>query len=162
MMTDKKGSSRNATKSGIFANILLSGEAMGESREDYLALLSGLRKAYPPANPLAEILIEKLAFQYLRLSRVYKSDMQCAPMLFTKVKDALENDEPAVETEYVGKDKEYRVVVFPKGPSPELLFRYESGIERQIDRSFEQLKWVQQVGQSAHESPGGMPGTDGQ
>jgi hypothetical protein len=159
MTTKTRASNRNATKSGIFATILLSGEGMGESKEDYLALLAGLRKTYRPANPLAEVLVEKLAFLYLRLSRVYKSDIQSAPMLFTKVKEALENDEPTVDAEYVGAHKEYRLVVFPKGPSPELLIRYEANIERQIARTLDQLERAQQVGQSAPESAGGIPGT---
>ena len=150
---------RNATKFGIFATILLSGEAMGEEEEDYLALLRSFRKTFRPANSLAEVLVEKLAFLYLRLSRVYKSDIQSAPMLFTKVKEALENDEPTVDAEYVGAHKEYRLVVFPKGPSPELLIRYEANIERQIARTLDQLERAQQVGQSAPESAGGIPDT---
>ena len=149
----------NATKFGIFATILQSGEAMGESKEDYLTLLAGLRKTYRSADSLAEILVDKLAFLYLRLSRVYKSDIQSAPLLFTKVKEALEEDEPAVEAEYVGAQKEYRVVVFPKGPSPELAIRYESNIERQIARTLDQLERARQVGQNAPESAGGIPGT---
>ena len=159
MTTEKKRSSRNATKSGIFASILLSGEAMGEEEEHYLALLRGLRKTFQPGNSFAEVLVDKLTFLYLRLSRVYKCDLQCAPTLFTKVKEALENDEPTVDTEYVGEKKEYRVVVFPKGPSPELLIRYEANIERQIARTLDQLERAQQVGQSAPESAGGIPGT---
>jgi hypothetical protein len=157
--TKRRASNRNATKFGIFATILLSGEVMEESKEDYLALLAGLRKTFRPADSLAEVLVEKLAFLYLRLSRVYKSDIQSAPMLFTKVKEALENDEPTVDAEYVGAHKEYRLVVFPKGPSPELLIRYEANIERQIARTLDQLERAQQVGQSAPESAGGIPGT---
>jgi hypothetical protein len=42
--------SRNATKSGIFATILLSGKALGETEENYLALLAGLRETYRPTN----------------------------------------------------------------------------------------------------------------
>lgn len=160
MTTGKKRSNRNAVKCGIFAKILLSGEAMGEEEEDYLALLRGLRKTFQPANSFADILVEKLAFQYLRLSRVYKCDLQCAPMLFTKVKETLENDEPAVETEYVGPQQEYQIVVSPKGTSPELLIRYESNAERQTARTLDQLGWAQQIGQSAPESPGGIAGTD--
>ena len=157
MKTQKNGSNRNATKFGIFAKILLSGEAMGEEEEDYLALLRGLRKTIQPANSFADILVEKLAFQYMRLSRVYKCDLQCAPILFTKVKDALERGEPAVEAEYVGPQQEYKIVVPPKGTSPELLIKYESHIERQTARTLDQLGWAQQIGQSAPDSPGGIP-----
>jgi hypothetical protein len=143
----------------IFATILLSGEVMGESKEDYLALLAGSRKTFRPANSLGEVLIDKLAFQFLRLSRVYKSDIQSAPILFTKVKEALENDKPTVNAEYVGAKKEYRIVVFPKGPSPELVVRYEATIERQLARTLDQLERARQVGQGAPESAGGIPGT---
>ena len=76
-------------------------------------------------------------------------------MLFAKVRDALLNDKPAVETEYVGA-KEYRVIVFPKGPTPDLLIRYESNIERQIARTSERLERLQPLRQNAPEPPGGL------
>jgi hypothetical protein len=156
MTTNTRTSNRNATKCGIFAKILLSGEVMGESKEDFLSLLAGLRKKFRPADSLAGILVDKLAFLYLRLSRVYKSDIQSAPLLFTKVKEVLEEGEPTVDAEYVGEHKEYRVVALPKGPAPELLIRYEANVERQIARTLEQLERAQ--GQSAPESAGGIPG----
>ena len=56
MTTEKKRSSRNATKSGIFASILLSGEAMGEEEEHYLAArrvrwIASFRKTLPTSLP---------------------------------------------------------------------------------------------------------------
>ena len=146
MTAGKSGSSRNATKFGIFATVLLSGEALAESKDAYLDLLSGLRKTYRPANCHSEILVEKLAFLYLRLSRVYKADLRSAPKLFAKAEEALEDNEPKFETEYVGAYKEYEVVVFPTGPSPDLLIRYEAHIERQIARTQEQIETVQTIG----------------
>jgi hypothetical protein len=140
MTNERHGSSRNATKFGIFATILLRGEILGERTEDYLALLAGLRKSFQPANSFAEVLVDKLAFLYLRLSRVYKCDLQSAPRLFAKVNEAIEDGEPTIETEYVGAPKQYQVVVIPKGPSPEVLIKYEGNIERQIARTLVQLE----------------------
>jgi hypothetical protein len=85
----------------------------------------------------------------------WKADAESAPMLFAKVREGLLNDKPTVETEYVGA-KEYRVIVFPKGPSPDLLIRYESNIERQIARTSVQLEGLQPLRQSAPEPPGGL------
>jgi hypothetical protein len=61
-------------------------------------------------------------------------------MLFSKVKESIENDEPRVETEFIDAPKKYQVVVVPRGPSMELLLKYESNLERQIARTLEQLK----------------------
>jgi len=140
MTSEKKGSSCNSLKSGIFGNILLSGEVCGETKQDYLMLLAGLRKAFRPANPFTKLLVEKLTMLYVRLSRLYRCDLQTAPILFSKVKESIESDEPRVETEFIDAPKKYQVVVVPRGPSPELLLKYESNLERQIARTLEQLK----------------------
>jgi hypothetical protein len=149
----QRGSGRNAMKCGIFAKILLSGEAVGESEHDYLALLSGLRKQFRPANCLEEVLVEKLAFLYLRQTRVYKFDMQLVGKLFTKVERGLEVDQQPIETEFVGENKEYQVVVFPKGPSPDLLIKYEANVERQTARTQDQLERIQRMRQLPPEAP---------
>jgi len=151
MKKGRRGSRLNATSHGIFASILLSGEPWGEREEDYRRLLCGLREDLRPVGCLEEIQVEKAAFLYLRLSRVYKVDLRLAPLLFKKVSDALEKDYPTVETEWVDKEKE--VVVVEKDLSPDLLLRYEGNVERQIARTLDRLVQLRQARQSDRISP---------
>ncbi len=158
----KRGSNHNATKFGVFARILLSGEVMGEREKGhYVALLFGLAQKSSGKlgfDCLEEVLVEKLAFLFLRLTRVYKADVKLAGKIFRKVEHGLKISGPTAETEYIGEDKEYQVVLLPKGPSPDLLVRYEANIERQIARTLEQLERPRRVPQSAPEPPVPSPG----
>jgi len=149
MKKGRRGSRFNATSHGIFASILLSGEPWGESEEEFLRLLSGLREDLRPVGCLEETQVEKLAFLYLRLSRVYKFDLRLAPLLFKKLSDALERDYPTVETESI--DREEEVVVVGKDLSPDLFMRYESNIERQIARTLDRLALLRQSRQTNSE-----------
>ncbi|SRR6266581_2900767 len=130
---EKHGGRHNATKHGIFARILLRGVALGESEEAYRALLAGLRQAIKPVDQVEDVQVEKLAFLYLRLTRVYAADWNVAPILFDKVAKALDEEEPLTETTWVNKENE--VVVIRKALGPDLALRYEANIERQIART---------------------------
>jgi hypothetical protein len=111
----------------------LRGGTLGESEETYHLLLSGLHKAINPVDQLEIVQVEKLAFLYLRLSRVYQADWNAAPKLFDKLANTLDEDEPQTETIWL--DRANEAVVIRKGPSPDLLLRYEANIERQIART---------------------------
>ncbi len=136
------GRQRNAVSHGIFAEILMEGLAFQESQASYQRLLEGLRAGIKPATPLEGVLVEKLAFLYLRLSRLYKADARIAPRIFAGVKRGLVQDEPHVYTEHKF-DKQ--VVVVRKELSPELLLRYEASLERAIDRTLSQLERLQRM-----------------
>jgi hypothetical protein len=155
-----KTANRNATKCGIFAKILLSGEAMGEAEQDFLALLSGLRKQFRPANSHEDVLVDKLAYLYLRLSRVYKSDIRLVGKLFAKVDQALEVDREPIESQFVGEKHEFEAVTFSKGPSPDLVIRYEANTDRQIVRTLDLLERLQRNRQRPSEPPRDNSGTD--
>jgi hypothetical protein len=139
----QNGSRFNATKHGIFADILLTGEPWGESEGHYLRLLSALRGSIRPVDSLEEIQVEKLAFLYLRLTRLYKADVEVAPKLFKKVSQALDEDHSTVETKWVNKEDE--VVVVTKDPAPDSFMHYENNLERQIGRTFDQLEALRRV-----------------
>ena len=111
---------------------------MGEASEEYLRLLSALRDAMRPADSFEDIKVEKLAFLYLRLTRVYKADWRVAPKLFKKLEDELDADSPLQSTGIV--DMGMDVIANRKDPAPELLFRYESNLERQIGRTIDEFK----------------------
>jgi len=136
------GRQHNALSHGIFAAILMEGHAFQESEAAYQRLLEGLRAGIKPETPLEDVLVEKLAFLYLRLSRLYKADARIAPPMFAGIKRGLVQDEPHVYTEH-RFDSE--IVVVRKELSPELLLRYEASLERSIDRTLTQLERLQRT-----------------
>jgi hypothetical protein len=138
MNNRRQGSRYNATKHGIFAGILISGGTLGDSVGNYTALLSGLRAAIKPTDQFEGMLVETLAFLYLRLSRVYQADWDSAPKLFRTVGEALDGDYPKADTEYIDRNDE--VLIVRNGPAPDLLIRYEAAIERQICRTLSRLE----------------------
>ena len=67
----KNRSKNNATKHGIFSNVVV---LQGESRPDYESLLDGLRESFQPVGSLEEILVEKLAALLWRHRRVINAE----------------------------------------------------------------------------------------
>src|ERR1700680_4067583 len=106
----------NAVRHGIFADLVLTGEPFRESIQDYNRLHKALRKAVRRDNPLDHILAYVLAFEFLRLSRIYKVDAQIAPLMFERVHTALVEDNPRVLTECVDKEREFAFVQRPLDP----------------------------------------------
>ena len=111
---------------------------MGESSETYRRMLSSLQKSMGPVDNFEELLIEKLAFLYIRLTRVYKADWRLAPKLFEKLEESIDAEHPFVTKDPLDFGRE--VVGQRKYPAPELLVRYESTIERQISRTIDQCE----------------------
>jgi hypothetical protein len=136
------GRQHNALAHGLFARILLAGHPFQESEGDYLSLLEASRADIKPATPLEDVLVEKLAFLYLRLSRLYKADARIAPRMFAGIRRGLDQDEPHVYTEH---RFDTQIVVVRKELSPELLLRYEASLERSIDRTLTQLERLQRM-----------------
>lgn len=146
----KNGTSRhNALKHGILADILLVGDHLGESSETFRRILSTLQRSVRPVDSYEELLIEKLAFLYLRLARVYKADWQIAPKLFKRLQESLEVEHNLITRLPVGFPEE--VIGQRKYPAPELLLRYETSIERQIGRTINELQQWRTVRSSSSE-----------
>jgi hypothetical protein len=133
----KRRTKYNAIRHGIFADLVLTGEPFRESVQDYKRLLEVLREAVKPDNALDQTLVEVLAFEFLRLSRIYKADAQIAPQMFERVHTALVDDSPHVFTEYVDKEREFAFV--QKSLGPELLLRYFSNVTKHIHRILDQF-----------------------
>jgi hypothetical protein len=151
MVNEKKRANRNSIRHGIFATIVLSGDGFGEEKDQLLALLSMLRTSIPPANSFEEVLIEKLAFLHLRLTRLYRADAKIAPRLFKRVSDFLGPGNPSIKTKWISPDDQ--MVVVQRDPTSESLMRYESNLERQIGRTFGQLEILQRIRRSSLTSP---------
>lgn len=136
----------------ILANILrhlnseteeLSESHFQESVEDYKKLHRVLRKAKRPVGAFEETLVEQLAFEFLRLARVYKEDARVAPLIFERVAKTLSEGNSLAGTQRIEIDRQNEVVVLHKNIDPELLLRYGSTMNKQIDRILNQLDRAQ-------------------
>ena len=134
----KQRAKYNRLSHTIFARVVLK-----EEEADYRALLVSFRKAKQPVGGLEEFLVEKLAFVALRSGRVYRADLNVAPLLFKAIGKTLTEGRSPIITELVNRRDE--VVVLRKEPSPELLLRYETSLERQFDRILTQLERQQRM-----------------
>ncbi len=139
MRNGNRTSKYNAITHGILADILLADDHMGELGETYRRMLSALQKSMRPVDNYEELQVEKLAFLYIRLTRVYKADWRLAPKLFEKLEKSVGAEyNPFVIKGLMNFGDE--VIGHRKDPTPELLLRYESSIERQISRTIDQFE----------------------
>ncbi len=139
----KRRSSQNARTHGILARVLLCDGHLGDSQDDFSKLLVGLRRDFRPKGCMENLLVEKLAVLCLRLGLVYKADLKAAPLIFTKVQAGLRGDEPLGITGLFNSELE--VALVRKLPTPEVLMRYETNIERNIERTLNQLERLQRI-----------------
>jgi hypothetical protein len=139
----KSRSSHNALRHGIFANTLLRGGTLGDNAGDFEGLVSVCREAIRPANGLEEILVEKLAVLLFRLTRTYKFDAKIAPKLFARVAETLNRGHFAAQAKWISREDQ--ALVPSKDPTPDLIIRYETSIERQIVRTLEQIEKVRNM-----------------
>jgi hypothetical protein len=141
----KRRAKHNAIQHGIFADHVLTAEPFRESVPNYEKLLCSLCEAIQPSNALEQALVEMLAFEFLRLSRVYKADAQIAPRMFGRVHKALSEEKPHVLTEQVEKGEE--IVIVQSALDPELVIRYATHLSRQIERILNRLERLQRMRQ---------------
>lgn len=135
----KHKSKYNALRHGIFCGIVLRCEPFQESKAEYTKLLTAVRNHFKPKSPFAEILVEKLALDLLRLTRVYKADAAIAPLLFERIQSDLEERQPEVFSE---SREETEVLIVGEKTAPELLFRYEANVTRQIYKAVGLLREI--------------------
>lgn len=70
----KHKSRYNALKHGIFAQVVLRGSALKESKADYLNLLESFRESLRPVGGVEEMLVEKLAMLAWRKARAVRAE----------------------------------------------------------------------------------------
>jgi hypothetical protein len=115
----KANASKNAIKHGIFSNAIL---LKSESRSEYDSLLNGLHEYFKPVGMFEEVLVEKLAvliWRYRRLVNTETSEIQGGG--FTLELDSKDSS------------------VLNRFP------RYETSIDRGIDRTLSQLERYQRM-----------------
>jgi hypothetical protein len=76
---------------------------------------------------------------FMRLKRVYKADLEIAPKLFARVKDCLNTSIS------IGTVLDEKIVRTSQDPSLESVVRYETSIERQIDRTLSLIQHLRRM-----------------
>jgi len=115
----KQISSQNSLKHGVFSQVAL---LKGESRTKFDSLLSGLRNDYKPEGTREELFVDILAVLFWRLRRLIIAERdQPRSILQSALTDDL-------------------------GPPPlDLLLRYQSYLDRAIERTLSQLERLQRI-----------------
>jgi hypothetical protein len=114
----KENSKLNATKHGIFSKVVV---IEGESRAEFEDLLNGLRSYLQPEGMLEEILVEKLAALFWRQRRLI-------------IADGIANIGNGID-----------LLGLSERPSRDHLLRYETTLDRAIDRTLAQLERFQRI-----------------
>jgi hypothetical protein len=134
----KQKAKYNRLEHAIFARVVLK-----EEERDYETFLASFREVIQPVGGLEQFLVQKLAFVCLRFGRMYKADANATPLLFDAIARGLTENHCSLITELANKKDE--VSLIRKEPSPDLLLRYETGLERQFDRILAQLERLQHM-----------------
>lgn len=115
----KERSKLNALRHGIFSKAAM---LENESRSEFNSLLTGLREDLHPEGILEGALVEKLAFLLWRYRRFLQAEARVLePVIFDMLPDkSILND-------------------------PSHLLRYEASIERNFDRTLNQLERLQRI-----------------
>jgi len=147
----------NALKHGIFAEIVFQGGKFQAPVELFDDLVDELRNTIRPTNGLEFILVDQLAITLFRLSRVYQADSEVAPLFFEKLKESTHDGSTSIVTAAIEKEDE--VAFFHRGPSLEVLVRYEAGLFRQVGKILDQIEQVRRIGSgsAANTSKGQHP-----
>ena len=133
----------NALKHGIFAEIVFQGGKFQVPVELFDDLVLEIRNAVQPTNGLEFILVDKLAITLFRLSRVYQADSEVAPLFFKRLKE--NTDDGSTSIIMASIEKEDEVAFFHRGPSLEVLVRYEAGLVRQVGKILDQIEQIRRI-----------------
>ena len=142
----KAQSSRNAIKHGLLAQQILidDDDDPNERQEDFDQLLNGLIEDYQPSGCTENLLIERIAICFWRLRRAYRYEAQCIEEDRQDEFSPLNN----VFQQVSGRRPNPLKHVLPTGKQMERLLRYESMIDRQLNRALNQLQNLQRFRKS--------------
>lgn len=152
----KRRARRNALKHGIFAQVLIQGGEF-QGRTDTLdTIVTELRRTIRPRNGLTDILIDQLAITLMRQARLYSLDSELAPVFFKRLKEHTQDATTSVITASIERADE--VAFIQRSPSLEVLIKYESNLDRKLERLLNQIDKAQLMGA---EPPAGSPRESG-
>jgi len=139
----KRRAKLNATKHGIFAEVLFEGGKFQVPARQFDDLVQDLRHAIRPANALECILVDQIAITLIRLARLYAADSQVAPVFFNRLKQCTDDATASIVTASIEKGDE--VAFFHRGPSLDLLVRYEVSLDRKVGKLLNQIEQARRI-----------------
>lgn len=126
----KARSSRNALKHGLLARHAIIRDDPAEDRDAFDELLNQLTAEYQPVGPTQRLLVERIAVCYWRLRRALRYEADCVHN-DRVVGRGCGPHEGLIYTKY---DAAGSRGVLPVGPDFDRLIRYETMIDRQLNR----------------------------
>ena len=142
----KRRSSKNGTRHGIHASVLL---IAGESRERFTELVNGLYAEYLPETPTEIAMVNKIAAAQWRQQRAWAMESACLTHEIQNQSAAQASDDPAVRAMLAVRS------ISGHSQSLGLMSRYEHRYDRQQYRAIEALNRLKDRKKSKlpHEPP---------
>ncbi|MHC4444748.1 MAG: hypothetical protein ACYTF1_19070 [Planctomycetota bacterium] len=136
----KARSSQNALKHGLLARqILLNDDDPNENPEDFQQLLSDLVDELQPAGRRQSLCVQRIAVCYWRLRRAYRFEAQS---LKRQRQEEFSPFEELAQT-VAGRNPQPFARILPYEHQMKLLVRYETMIDRQLNKAMTQLQKLQ-------------------
>ena len=135
----KARSRANAIKHGLLAEtVLINGRDPIENPDDLNDLLNALIDHFSPRDPHQQLLVERLAICYWRLRRAYRHEAQS--IMQRRADDRSEHAKTSRQSE--GQPEPF-LAALPADAEFSKLIRYESLIDRELQRTLQQLHRAQ-------------------
>ncbi|NLX12734.1 MAG: hypothetical protein GXY44_03655 [Phycisphaerales bacterium] len=128
--------SRNAVRHGLLAQHIVLAEDPNENPADFNQLLEQLMDQYRPTRTVASLLVERLAAGFWRLRRALRFEVQS----IRDAREASQNFPAQLLQQVTGNTRDPLTIIFPQEANLDRLIRYESMIEREINRILRRLE----------------------
>jgi len=137
----KQRSSRNAIKHGLLARHVVLADDPNEKPADFDQILEGLFDDFDPKNTIQRLLVERIAASYWRLRRAFRYEVQA-------IRDRRQDDANPLQQlsqQILGARPDPDRHLLPGESALNRLLRYESMIDRELNRSLRQLHHLQRT-----------------
>ena len=145
----KARSSRNALKHGLLARHVILDEDPNEDPAEFNQILEGLITDFAPDNTIERLLVERIAASYWRLRRAFRYETQA-------IRDCRDNAAHPLQqlsSQILGANTDPTSQVLPNEAALNKLIRYESMIDRELNRAIRHLRQLQSTPTESPSSP---------
>ncbi|NLX12440.1 MAG: hypothetical protein GXY44_02135 [Phycisphaerales bacterium] len=137
----KAVSSRNAVRHGLLARHIVLSDDPNEDPADLEILLDKLMDQFQPTGPLERLLVERLAAGFWRIRRALRFETQS----IRDARDSSRNFPAQLLQQVTGNTRDPLTILFPHEANLDRLLRYESMIEREINRTLRRLEQLRRL-----------------